>query len=328
MKLIDYLRNEYDKHLYRKRYKEAFRLDKKSYEEYLCKYYAMMMDRSPFTKGLTLDFSNPKRFSEKIQWLKLYDLDPRKGIFSDKYLVRKHIKETIGEQYLNNLISIDGKEVFYSPKDIDFKKLPNSFVLKCTHASHFNFIVKDKSSLSKRQIAKMKRQLGKWLKIHYAFVNGLELQYELTEPAIIVEKYLSINDDLPDYKFFCFNGKIQFAWIDEGRYSKKHWRTIFDPYNPSHVFNFKFGDFDSKAKPEIPDNFNEMITIAEKLCDDYPFVRVDLYNVDGKIYFGELTFTSGSGFRCIDPIEADYKLAEYIVIDQSLRDNNWEYRKK
>ena len=101
------------------------------------------MDRCSFTKGLKLDFSNPQRFSEKIQWLKLYDQDPRKGIYSDKYLVRKHIKETIGEKYLNDLISSDGKEVFYTSKDIDFKKLPNCFVLKCTQASHFNFIVKD-----------------------------------------------------------------------------------------------------------------------------------------------------------------------------------------
>ena len=182
--------------------------------------------------------------------------------------------------------------------------------------------------LSRRQIIKIKKQLNKWLKIHYAFVNGLELQYELTKPAIVIEKYLSINDDLPDYKFFCFDGKIEFAWIDEGRYSEKHWRTIFDPYNTSHIFQFKFGDFDSKEKANIPNNFSEMVSIAEKLCEDYPFVRVDLYNVDGKIYFGELTFTSGSGFRNIDPIEADYELAKLIRIDQSIRDNNWEFRKK
>lgn len=328
MRLMDYLKDLYDKHLYHQRYKKALKLDKKSYEDYLCDYYALMMDRCEFSKGLTLDFSNPKRFSEKIQWLKLYDQDIRKGIYSDKYLVRKHIKETIGEKYLNDLLTIDGKDVFYNANEIDFNKLPNSFVLKCTHASHFNFIVKDKEHLTKNEIKTMVRQLNKWLKIRYAFVNGLELQYENTKPAIIIEKYLSINDDLPDYKFFCFGGKIVFAWIDEGRYGSKHWRTIFDPYDSSKVFSFKIGNFEAKKTVILPENYPEMLAIAEQLCEDFPFVRVDLYNVDGKIIFGELTFTSGSGLRCIDPVEADYELGNYIKIDQTSRKDNWEYRKK
>ncbi len=328
MSLIDKIRNRYDQHLYHKRYKEALNLKKNQYEQYLSDYYAMMMNRESHSRGKTLNFENPTTFSEKVQWLKLYDQDPKKGLYSDKYIVRQHIKDTIGEQYLNDLISINGKDVFYNAKEIDFNQLPNSFVLKCSHASHFNFIVKDKSKLTKKQIKSMKRQLNRWLKIRYAFVNGLELQYELTVPSIIIEKYLSINDDLPDYKFFCFDGKIMFAWIDEGRYSRNHFRTVFDPFNPKRIFNYKFGDFDSKDHVDLPDNFEEMLEISKTLCEDFKFVRVDLYSVGGKLFFGELTFTSGSGFRCIYPPEADEEIGKYIKIDKSKRDNCWDYRTK
>lgn len=328
MNLIEKIRNQYDLYLYHKRYREALNLKKNQYEQYLCNYYEMMMNRESHSKGKKLNFENPTTFSEKIQWLKLYDQDPKKGIYSDKYLVRKHIKNTIGERYLNDLVTIDGKDVFYNSKEIDFDKLPNSFVLKCSHASHFNFIVKDKHQLTKKQIKYMKRQLNRWLKIRYAFVNGLELQYEQTTPSIIIEKYLSINDDLPDYKFFCFDGEPVFAWVDEGRYSQKHFRTVFDPLNPNHILDFKFGNFDSKGFVELPSNYQEMLEISKTLCAGFKFVRVDLYSVNNKIYFGELTFTSGSGFRCIYPSEADVQLGKYIKIDKTIRDKCWDYRTK
>lgn len=330
MSVLDFLRNKYDEHLRNVRYKKALKLKEDEYEEYLVNYYAEMMNKFEYSKNKQLDFNNPTTFTEKIQWLKLYDQDPRKGLYSDKYEVRTHIKTSIGEKYLNDLITIDGRDVFYDSKDIDFNKLPNQFVLKCSHASHFNYIIKDKSSLSKKDIKKIKKQLNKWLKIRYAFVNGLELQYELTKPSIIIEKYLSIADDLPDYKFFCFSGEVKFAWVDIGRYSGKHKRVIFNPYNPKELFNFQMGGRDQFLSVDhlvLPNNYKEMLSIAEKLSEDFSFVRVDLYSVDEKIYFGELTFSSGSGFRCPDPKEKDVDLGEYITIDKSKRDNCFKYRK-
>lgn len=330
MKFFDILREKYDKHLHNVRYRRALNLKENEYENYLTSYYAEMMNKFEYSKNKTMDFNNPISFTEKIQWLKLYDQDPRKGIYSDKYQVRSYIKETIGNKYLNDLISIDGKDVFYNANEIDFKKLPNQFVLKCSHASHFNYIVKDKSSLNFSEIKKMKRQLNKWLKIRYAFVNGLELQYEMTKPSIIIEKYLSINDDLPDYKFFCFSGEVKFAWVDIGRFSGKHQRCIFNPYNPKEIYDFQMGGRDQFLFVDnlvLPDNFKEMLSLAEKLCEDYTFARVDLYSVKGKIYFGELTFSSGSGFRCPDPKEEDIRLGTLIKIDQSKRDNCFRYRK-
>lgn len=330
MKLINYLRNEYDKHLYKKRYIKALKTKECDYEEYLEKYYAMMMDRFEYSRGKRLSFSNPLTFTEKIQWLKLYDQDPRKGIYSDKYLVRTHIENKIGKEILNDLITINGKEVFYNSNEIDFDLLPNSFVLKCSHASHFNFIIKDKSRLSTKEIKGIKRQLNKWLKIRYAFVNGLELQYELTKPSIIIEKYLSINDDLPDYKFFCFSGELKFAWIDSGRYSGHHTRTIFNPLNPKEIYDFQFGAVDQFIKGDtlnLPNNFPEMVNVAKKLAEDFLFVRVDLFNVDEKIYFGELTFSSGSGYRCPDPKSVDIDLGKFIKIDQNIRKACTKYRR-
>ena len=330
MKLIDFLRDKHDKHLYSVRYKKALNLKENEYEEYLVNYYANMMDRFEYSKGKRLSFDNPITFTEKIQWLKLYDQDPRKGPYSDKYEVRAFIKSSIGEKYLNDLISINGRDVFYNANDIDFDKLPNQFVLKCSHASHFNFIIKDKSSLKRTDIRKIKKQLNKWLKIRYAFVNGLELQYEMTKPSIIIEKYLTINDDLPDYKFFCFDGEVKFAWIDMGRYSGKHRRAIFNPYNPKEVFGFQMGGREQFLPIEnlvLPKDYNEMLKIAEKLADNFTFVRVDLYNVNEKIYFGELTFSSGSGYRCPDPKEADVELGKFIKIDKTKRENCSKYRK-
>ncbi len=321
----DWLRKKYYAHLSHKHYVECMNMPENEYEEYLCRRYAEMMNRIDYTKGLKMDFENPTTYTQKQQWLKLYDYSEKKSVYSDKYAVREHIKNVLGEEYLIPLIDIDGKDCFTDPEEIDFNKLPNQFVIKCNHGSHYNIIVKDKSSLSKKDIKNIKKQLKIWLKEHYAFLVGMELVYETIPPRITIEKFMSINDDLPDYKFMCFSGEVKYVWCDQGRFGD-HRRSVFDlDYNlqPFNLYNLE-----NVKDMKKPDNFDEMVKIAKKLCEDFPYVRVDLYNIEGKIYFGELTFCSGAGYQAAKPLEYEKVLGDLIRIDKSKRENNFKYRKR
>lgn len=322
--LWKWLREKKDRYLLQKEYFYLKHLPRNQYENYLVANYKKMMSKWPHARDLRLDFANPITFTQKQQWLKLYDQDPRKTLLSDKFEVRKFIKQKIGEKYLFDLIELDGKQRFFDAKEIDFSRLPNQFVIKCTHGSHFNIIIKDKAKLSKSDIRRIKKQLNTWLSINYAFKVGLELQYSDIIPSIIIEKYMALNDDLPDYKFGCFNGEIKFAWVDQGRFSF-HTRTFFDPTDPTKIIPLTL-NWPRKHNLSVPKNYNEMINVVKKIADDFKFVRVDLYNINGVVYFGELTFSSGSGYECPYPLEYDYSFGEYIKIDNAIRDNNEEYR--
>ena len=293
----------------KRRYLRAKRMSPDKYEEYVTEIYNKKMAHMDFTKGEKMDFRNPVTFTQKQQWLNLYDQDPRKTTYTDKYEVRKHIEETIGKDYLVPLIKIDGKDVFESPKEIDFSKLPNSFVIKCTHGSHMNIIVKDKSVLSNQDIRKMKKQLRKWMKIDYTFTVCLELQYHNIKPRIIIEEYIATNGDLPDYKFFCFSGELKFMWVDTDRFNG-HRRTVFDLDFKKAPFSFDF--LEDVVGIEKPIHFEEMKTLSLKLCEDFKFVRVDFYEANGKLYFGELTFSSHAALMPPRPIEYNTILGEYI----------------
>ena len=293
----------------KRRYLRAKRMSPDKYEEYVTEIYNKKMAHMDFTKGEKMDFRNPVTFTQKQQWLNLYDQDPRKTTYTDKYEVRKHIEETIGKDYLVPLIKIDGKDVFESPKEIDFSKLPNSFVIKCTHGSHMNIIVKDKSVLSNQDIRKMKKQLRKWMKIDYTFTVCLELQYHNIKPRIIIEEYIATNGDLPDYKFFCFSGELKFMWVDTDRFNG-HRRTVFDLDFKKAPFSFDF--LEDVVGIEKPIHFEEMKTLSLKLCEDFKFVRVDFYEANVKLYFGELTFSSHAALMPPRPIEYNTILGEYI----------------
>ena len=170
--------------------------------------------------GKNLNLENPKTFNEKIQWLKLYDNSPLKTKLADKYLVREWIEEQIGSEYLIPLLG-----VWNNFDEIDFDKLPEKFVLKANHGSHWNIIVKDKSKLDK---SKAKKKFDKWMARDYAFKAGLELQYRGIKPKIIAEKFIEdTNGELNDYKIMCFNGEPKFVWVDCGRYSN-HTKNIYD----------------------------------------------------------------------------------------------------
>ena len=241
------------------------------------------------------DIENPKTFNEKIQWLKLYDSTPVKTRLADKYLVREWVKEKIGEQYLIPLLgSYDRFE------DINFHQLPNRFVIKCNHGCGYNIVVKNKSRLD---LAEAKLKVDGWMRENFAFKHGLELHYRDIEPKILVEAYLENEgaNDLYDYKFFCFDGKVLYIEFLSGRnlsglkvafYNRQWEKQNFTSSRP----------LDTKTIPK-PAKLELMIQLAEKLSAEFNFVRVDFYLLnDGEIKFGEMTFTPANGVsRWSDP---------------------------
>lgn len=249
--------------------------------------------------GGTINWEHPIKYSEKMQWKKLYSIDPIETLLSDKFAVREWIKNKIGEEYLIPLYGVWDKF-----DDIDFDTLPNQFVLKTNHGSATNYIVKNKSLLNIKQARK---DFNKWLKTDYGW-KSLELQYSKIERKIIAEELLQFKGGIEDYKFLCFNGEIYYIWIDTDRFSN-HKRNIYDldwniqPWNQKDYGNIEF----DVPKPK---NFDKMIEIVQTLCSGFSHVRVDLYNIDGRIYFGEMTFTNGSGFEKIIPDQYDIELGQ------------------
>ena len=252
--------------------------------------------------GNVLDWNNLRTYTEKMQWEKIYDKNPIKTTLTDKYAVREWVEGKIGKDYLIPLVG-----VWDSFDNIDFDLLPKQFVLKTNHGTGTNLIVKDKNKINMRRA---KRMFDDWMKTDYAFTNSLQLHYRDIKRKIIAEKYLETNlGELQDYKFLCFDGKPCFCWVDLGRYSK-HTRTVFDmnwKLQPWTQASYGIANYDIPK----PKNFDMMIDIANILSEGFSHVRVDLYNVDGKIYFGEMTFTNGSGLDPIIPKEYDKVLGDY-----------------
>lgn len=252
--------------------------------------------------GHSLNWNNLQTYTEKMQWEKIYDKNPMKSVLADKYSVREWVENRIGNDYLIPLLG--HWERF---DDIDFSLLPTQFVLKTNHGTGTNLIVKDKQKLN---IRRTRRMFNDWMKIDYAFTNSLQLHYRDIPRKIIAEKYLETElGELQDYKFLCFDGVPYFCWVDLGRFSK-HTRTVFNmKWELQPWTQAKYGI----ANHDIPKpkNFDKMIEIATILSEGFSHVRVDLYNVDGKIYFGEMTFTNGSGLDPIIPEEFDKVLGDY-----------------
>jgi len=269
------------------------------------KYPQYLTDWYYSTTGEHLDLNNPKTFNEKIQWLKLNDSTPLKTRLADKYLVRDWVKEKIGEEYLIPLLG-----VWDSFDDIDFDKLPDKFVLKCNHGSGYNIIVKDKSQLD---LADAKKKIDYWLNEDFAFRNGLELHYSAIPRKVIAEKFIDNNgEDLFEYKIFCSSGKVKYIYVRTPSKDNGYNITFFDTeWNKQ---DFSFAEPASYSIPE-PDNLTEIINVASKLSENFNFVRVDLYRTtqDGRLYFGEMTFTPGSGTNRYTPAEVNVKLGDLIT---------------
>ena len=248
--------------------------------------------------GSELNLEHPKMYTEKIQWAKLYGRSDLETRLCDKYLVRQWIKDKIGEKYLIPLLG-----VWESFNLIDFDSLPNQFVLKSNTGSGNNLIIRDKSNYD---FEKVRTKCNSWNETNFAY-KFLELQYKDINPVILAEQYMEAdNGELQDYKFLCFDGQPYYCWIDVGRFTK-HKRNVYDLEWKLQSWNqYTYGNAEEEIK--MPENFDEMIEVAKKLSRGFPHVRVDLYNIHGKIYFGEMTFTNGSGFEPILPREYDLML--------------------
>ncbi len=256
--------------------------------------------------GKNLNLDNPKTFNEKLQWLKLNNRNNMYTKLVDKYEVREYVSKVIGSNYLIPLLG-----VFDSYKEIDFDKLPNQFVLKLTHDSGTVIICKDKTKLNRKQtISKLK----KGLKRKYFYLYR-EWPYKNVKPRIIAEKYMKDNNSsvLNDYKFYCFNGepKMMFIITERGNDPKIN---FFDmDFNEINLHQgFKKGE----KKLEKPKKFDEMIKLARKLSYGIPHVRVDFYIINGKVYFGELTFFDSAGLEKFEPEKYDEILGSYIDLNK------------
>ncbi len=251
-----------------------------------------------------LDLKNPKTYNEKLQWLKLYDRKPEYSDLVDKAEAKKVVANLIGKQHIIPTLGIWNKF-----DDIDFDQLPDQFVLKVTHDSGGVIICKDKS---KFDIAAARKQINFSLKHNY-FAYGREWPYKNLKPRIIAEQFMIDESgvELKDYKFFCFDGEPKAMYIATDRPHD----TRFDFFDMD--FNhlpFKNGHDNSVKKIYKPQNFELMIDLSRKLSKGLPHFIVDLYNINGKVYFGELTFFHMGGMFPFIPEEWDYTFGNWIKL--------------
>ena len=251
-----------------------------------------------------INWHNPQTYNDHL-YLAMIDPEAEKlWKYVDKLEVRKYVEKRIGPQILNKV-----EKVFDSTNEIDFDLLPNKFALKTNHASSWNVISDNKKEINWQEA---KNKLDGWLNRNYYHLFR-ERPYKLVKPKIFLEKYLeNKHKELPDYKFFCFHGQVKFIQVNTDRYAKNHRQTFFD-------LNWKKLPFyrltpSSKKKISPPSKLADMLTIASKLSNskDFVHVRVDLYQVDNKIYFGELTLTPGAGVYVFMPYKYEYELGKYF----------------
>lgn len=270
------------------------------------KIYLKMLYKNIFSKKL--DLNNPQTFNEKLQWLKLND---KKDIYTtmvDKYEAKKYVGDIIGEEYIIPTLGI-----YNNFDDINFDKLPNQFVIKCTHDSGGLVICKDKSTFDKE---KARKKINKCLKKNF-YYEFREWPYKNIKPRIIIEKYIEdSNSKLIDYKIQCINGKVDniFLCVDRNSsdgvkyyYFDKDWNYL----NYCNYDNVNLNMYSLKK----PENFEKMVLIAEELSKGFSEMRIDFYNVDGKIYFGEITLYTNAGFDTTITEEADKIMGKKLKIN-------------
>lgn len=262
--------------------------------------------------GRKLNLSNPRRFNEKIQWLKLYYHRDEYSYIVDKVTAKEYAKALIGEKYI-----IPTLGVWDSPDEIDFDSLPDQFVLKTTDGGGAAgvIVVKDKSRIKQDEVV---NALNKALK-QDIYGNLREYPYKLIKKRILAEVCLideinSIGGDLSDYKFYCFNGVVKYCEVIAGRHSIKQIDFYDTEWNRTE-FNFRNRKSSLEPLPK-PTDFEEMLDIATKLSADKPFSRIDLYNVNGKIYFGEVTFYPGTGCSVFVPDEWNERLGDMLQLPE------------
>lgn len=256
--------------------------------------------------GRELDLENPVTYTEKLQWLKLYDHQPRYTTMVDKYEVKKYVAEKIGEQYV-----IPTLQVWERVEDIDFDQLPERFVLKCTHDSGSIVICKDKNSFNRAAAVK---RLKHFMKRDY-YVVSREWPYKNVKPRIIAEPFMEDPKDgeLRDYKFFTFGGEPKVLYIAQGRGREEETVADFFDMEFQHL-PFTIDHEMAQKKPHPPVCFEEMKRLAGILSQGTPQLRVDFYEVEGKVYFGEMTFFHCSGLAGFHPEEWDRVFGSWVVL--------------
>lgn len=256
-----------------------------------------------------LDFDNPRTFNEKLQWLKAYDHNPMYTDIVDKYAVKAIIADKLGPEYLIPTLAI-----YDSPSDIEWDNLPNRFVLKCTHDSGGVVVCQDKASLDKEAAL---RKLWKHYRRNY-YYNKREWPYKNIKPRILAEQYMEDRQgdgELKDYKFFCFDGEPKLLFVASDRHRKTETKFDFFDMDYNHL-PIRNGHPNSDVPPAKPATFEQMKEIAAKLSEGFPHVRVDLYEIEGRIYFGELTLYHYSGTTPFEPASWDEKLGDWLKLPQ------------
>jgi len=259
--------------------------------------------------GHFINWDNPKSFNEKLQWLKIYNRNPEYSKMVDKYEVKKYVANIIGEKYVIPTIG-----VWDRVEDIPFDTLPEKYVIKCTHDSGSVSICKNKDSFD---VKNAKKKLAHGLKKNLYFW-GREWPYKNVKARIIAEKFIednSLNEDqdLRDYKLMCFNGKVKCSFVCSDRFNGEGLKvTFFDKEWKRMPFcrHYPAAEYDIPT----PSTYIKMVELAEKLSKGIPFVRVDFYEVNGHVYFGEMTFFPGNGVEEFSPEEWDYTLGSWLKL--------------
>lgn len=259
--------------------------------------------------GYWIDWKNPKTFSEKLQWLKLYNRKPEYTTMADKYEVKEYVAKIIGEEYI-----IPTLGVWDTPEEINWEELPNQFVLKTTHGGGSTGVVicKDKDTLDKKiAIEKLNRSLKSCIYKSYR-----EWPYKNVRRRIIAEQYMEDreSEDLIDYKFYCFNGEPIYCQVIRDRRSKE---TIdFYDVDWNHMPFVGLNPIVKNGITQVvkPYNLENMLSICRELASQIPFVRVDLYSIQSKVYMGEITFYPASGMGVFTPQEWNCKLGKFISL--------------
>ena len=275
------------------------------------KAYLKLMYRACIGKKLNL--KDPKTFNEKLQWLKLYDRKPEYVKLVDKHDVKSYVADVIGEEYI-----IPTLGVWDSFDEIDFDKLPEKFVLKCTHDSGGLVICRDKAKLD---LEAAKKKINKSLKRNFYYA-AREWPYKNVKPRIIAEQYMedSKTCELRDYKFYCFDGKPTMLLVASERMNgNKDVKFDFFDSEYNHLDITK-GHPNADVTPEKPQNFEKMLELAKILSKGIPFLRVDFYEANGKIYFGELTFYPAGGFEPFEPDRWNFELGKMLELPATEKD--------
>lgn len=267
--------------------------------------------------GNKLNLHQPKRYTEKLQWYKLNYHNPIMKECADKYSVREYLHKKGYARILNPLYA-----AYDTAADIDFESLPNSFAMKCSVGGGLNYFVQDKS---KEDLGKLREIANSWLTQEYdlyGYIYGREWCYKDRTPKVLFERLLprNENNDIPDYKLFCFDGKV-FCLYTMIEYTDNHENGKLGFFDrdfkllPYHRFDFA----PIKEQIPAPKCFSQMVLIAEDLAKNFPHVRVDFYDVDGNVIFGELTFYNASGFTKFEPDEFDFIMGDRFILPEKVK---------